>query len=482
LRSTERNFIALVIVAVLAACGGGGGGSSPSSLTPQSTATTPSSGSGTTGTATAAPSSLPAGYLRASFSITVPKTTTGSAIRRSQTIGSGTTSITFTLEQASGTSTSSSPQTFALTTAQSYCTSGTNGLTCTLGVSAPIGLDVFLAQTFDSNGNLTGSGAVQLDVAVNATNTATLSLTSQVQSVYLTSSTPYLGAPNSFAYGGAHLRAPAVTKRHSSSLANSGNATQMRIFVIALDSAGNTILNPSIYSSPISLQMVLTDFYLDPLSSPISDVILQASYGSVDANSSCAGSGESTNAQYGTIQICSPADVVTANYVNAVGGAQGVFIIGQVGSTGFFNPTPGPNASPVPLPNSTPDNVGFIEVPVTAPLAPSGTIGVTDYNGNSITSVTSLALGTTTLPYQDYYGYNYGYNTVYIAESSFSGNFSVTSTCGSAVTLALTNNGGGSASMVITTNAASTCTATLSDGTNTVSFPITTTLTTVTGS
>jgi hypothetical protein len=459
LRSTERNFLALLILAALAACGGGGG-SSPSAL-PQSA---PTSGSGATGTATAAPSSLPAGYARAAFSITIPASTSSAASRSRQAIGAGTQSITFTLLQSPGSTTAGTPQTFALTATAPGCSSNSAGITCTLSVSAPIGLDVFLAQTYTSTtgtGTLTGSGAVQLDVAQNSSNATSLTLSSQVASVFLTSTSAILG---SIVSDDSSKRAPAARRKTAQA-----SVASARIFVIALDSSGNFILNPSVYNSPyISLQLIYTDSGYGlgyPLASPTPDVNLQVAYSSIDAG--CGSGTASTSASYGSIIVCSPADVITANLINVPGGAPGAVVIGSVGTSALL-PSPAPSTTPAPLPTSTPANESFLAFSI----GTLGGIDVYDENGYPVTSVTSLAVGTTTLPYND----------LQVEEYNFSGSFTVGGNCGAIANLQTYNYNDGYAVINITTTAVGTCTATISDGTNTVSIPITVTTTTVTGS
>ena len=181
----ERNFIALAIIAALAACGGGGGSSAPASgsLVGGAPVTTPT------------PGALPAGYLVTSVAITLPAGKYSASTRRTQTVGTGTTSITFTLLQQNGASATSTPQAFGLTASSKGCVvNQSQALVCTLGVDAPVGQDVFLAQTYDANGNLTGSGAVALSVALNSANAAAITLSAQVANVFVVAGSPYLGS------------------------------------------------------------------------------------------------------------------------------------------------------------------------------------------------------------------------------------------------------------------------------------------------
>jgi hypothetical protein len=363
-------LLGVLFASGVAACGGGGGGGA--STTPGALATGPAS----VATANPTSSALPAGEARASFSITIPASTGSASVRRAKAIGAGTQSITFTLLEAAGsTPATTAPQTFTLTSANPNCsTSPTTGsLTCTLSVDAPIGLDVFLAQTYtgtSGNGTLTGSGAVQLDVAANSSNTATLSLTSQAASVFLTSSSSYLGYnPDPYAPAGSPV-------------------TSMRVFVIALDSSGNAILNPSIYSQPISLELfyegINTEGYYEPLASTSSpDVLLQVAYSSSVDPGGC-GYNASTSASYGSVQICSPADIVTATIQNVTGGPQSAAILGSVGATGYF-PSPPAGVTPTPLPSSTPAGTSYIVIPVT--VTPASTSTPTPGGNGNVTVV-----------------------------------------------------------------------------------------------
>ena len=132
-------------------------------------------------------------------------------------------------------------------------------------------------------------------------------------------------------------------------------------------------------------------------------------------------------------------------------------------------------AFPLFTPNATPANVSYILFPVTAPTstaAPSGIITLTDDNGNPVTSITSLAIGTTTLPN----------NEVNIYETNFYGNFTLGGNCASISAFSFADNYGGYAQLEVNPTAVGTCTETISDGTNTVSLPTTVTTTGFTGS
>jgi hypothetical protein len=148
----------------------------------------------------------------------------------------------------------------------------------------------------------------------------------------------------------------------------------MRVFVIALDGSGNTILNPSIYDSPISLQLVYTDQNSDPLYPGVPDVTLSVAYSSSIDPGGCNGNA-TTSTSYGSVQVCSPADVVTATFDNNANGSPNISIIGSVGATGYF-PVPSPPATPEPFPNATPAGASYIVIPVTVSSGATGTLPV----------------------------------------------------------------------------------------------------------
>jgi len=343
----ERYVAALAVIAVLAACGGGGGGGS-SSL--------PSSGGpGGSVVATATPAvsvtASPSGSLVASVSITLPKGTFASSVRRGQAIGTGTQSIVFTLLQQNGAAATGTPQPFGLTASSPGCTlsAQTGNLGCVLPVNAPIGSDVFLAQTYTNSngtGSLTGSGALALTVGINATNTATIVLNAQVAAVYVVAGGPVLGSAPS----------PAPT-----------TIASMPVFVVAVDSAGNTILNPSAYSSPIYLQLSFYSGYTP-------DVTLKATYAANDPSPCIPGGTATASTWFANVPICSPSDAVSA-LLSPTGGANPSFYAYVYGytSTAGLAPTPAPSTLPSSLPSQPPSN-SFAAINVTYPT-PAGSVG-----------------------------------------------------------------------------------------------------------
>jgi hypothetical protein len=463
----QGTYIALAVVALAAAAcgGGGGGGSAPgTSALPGTTTTTAPIAAVTTPAVQSTLPPAPAGYARASFSITVPKASGSSANgRRPAVVSSSTQSITFTLMQQNGASvTGSTPQTFGLTATNSYCTTTAAGLTCSLQINAPIGADLYLAQTYSGtsgNGSLTGSGAVALSVQQNSSNSANLSLTGQVSSIYLAASSTYLG---NYSY-----YPPASSARRPANAGpigpNNGYVSTAQIFVIALDQTGTMILNPSVYSTPITLQLVY----------PIGgapDTTLQVVPGSE------GGATTSTSSNYGTVVVNSPSDVITATLIsNVAGAAPYVGIVGSIGGALLSAPPSAlPSAPPTPVPTALPSGTQFLQFSVNLATG----ITVTDPNNGNLplTAINDVNLKSNTNPY---YPGPYPYS---VTEGRLSGSFTETDNCAAVTTVTLTNQYPGYATLSRADIAAGTCTVTISDGQgNTFTLPITVTTTTVVG-
>jgi hypothetical protein len=368
----QRWFIALAVVAfAMAACGGGGsgGGSTTAGSIVPSSATTPTP-------AATSSAGLASGYANTRVTITYTPATAAAKARRPQTVGTGTNSIAFTLlEQNGAPITGGTPEVFGLTATSPGCTQNANQtLTCILNLAAPVGADIYLAQTYTgtsgvgAGSTLTGSGAVALTVVQNASNSANISLTGQVASAYVATSGCYLGlAPYSCDYIGydddAVARRPAGVRR----VLDASTVTSMRVFVIALDSAQNIILNPSQYDQPITLQLIYLDYTYTPALVPVPDVQLTDAY----ALSACGGNA-TTTANYGTINVCSPSDVITASLVDVASGSPGAIIFASVGTAGIL-PSPAPSTTPAPLPATTPANGSYVQFPVTVTMTPTPT-------------------------------------------------------------------------------------------------------------
>jgi hypothetical protein len=162
-----QSILALAVVAVaIAACGGGGGGGSTGSSSTVLPTSAPSSAPTVASTAPATNAPGTAGYLVANMTITIPKGQVVASARRTQTVGTGTQSVTFTLLEQNGVAASEPLQSYGLTTTSPGCGLDTAGdLVCSLNINAPPtntngGTDIFLAQTYtgpNGTGTLTGS-------------------------------------------------------------------------------------------------------------------------------------------------------------------------------------------------------------------------------------------------------------------------------------------------------------------------------------
>jgi hypothetical protein len=427
---------------------------------------------------------LPAGYAVANVIITIPKTGSSSFTRKAQTVGAGTASISFTLLQLNGAAATAALQTYGLTSNSPGCGTQGGNLVCSLNINAPIGSDVFLAQTFSgaaATGSLTGSGAVALTVAQNHANTASLSLDGQVASVYLASSSTFLGTasqPGAKARrnGAAAVRSAAT--RTVQGTPNGSTVNSMRIFVIALDSSGNTVLNPSTFDQPIQVQLIYTTFDccggIEPDVTNPPNLTLSVAYNSAVDPNGCGGNASAT-AGFTTVNVCSPSDVITATFnFQVANGPQNAVLIGSIAGTGDLS---APTGQPTTLPTGFAAGVGSLSIALF-----TGQVGVElfDDNDNTVTTIAGYGFGNvsgSTSLIQ---------NTLNIFDNGFTGSFTVGGTCGAFATLTLTNNDGfGDGSILISPTAVtggSPCTLTVGDGTNTSSVTMTVTTTAVFGS
>ena len=431
-------IIALAVIAMaVAACGGGGGGGG--SAAPASNLLP----------ATSSP--LPAGFATANVTISFP-TSSLASIRRAQTVGAGTQSIRFTLLQQTGASASPAPQTYGLTSASPGCVVAAGVLTCSLSINAPVGSDIFLAQTYSGttgNGTLTGSGAVALSVALNATNRATLSLSAQIASLFLASSSGFLGALGSQLPGSHLRRAPRAAGT---------NVNSMRVFVIALDDAGNPVINPSQFDQPVNLELVYP-YGGTP------DVSLGVQYASGDTSASGS---TSTSANYGSVLVYSPSDVITATLQTVTNGATSANIFGNIGSALI--------ASPAPVPSAPPAGVGFLAFSINPAQAITfyNNFGQT-YSPTPITTENLLGLGLSS-------------NALQIDEPNFYGVFELmSSTCAGIATFSFNSafddySYSYYSAVGINGLSAGRCSATFDDGNgNSATIPIVVTTTTTNG-
>ncbi len=316
----DRKLIALACfaaVAVLAACGGGGGGSSTPTI--GGIGTTPT----TAPTVAAVPTpTLAAGQALAHFTITLPSTTTSSTKRRAQYVDPSTASLTLTLLTNNGVATNSTPQgPFNTQAGQPGCVTTSGTTTCTFAIAAPIGTDVFLANTYSALNAVgpLGQGAVSFSVAANSTNSANLTLTGPIASITLVSNngansdTLWNGngdfEPFTYAEYQAYYNSDGKARAHAQTIATPTPAPTAipseRAFLIAEDAQGNTIFSPTTYNQPVTLTLHLNGGTANALLS----VTPPAGFG-------CSAASTSTDG--GTVLACTPFDLVTLSLIPGI--------------------------------------------------------------------------------------------------------------------------------------------------------------------
>ena len=316
----------LVATAVLAACGGGGGGSSVPTTgggggTGGGTVTvTPTPGVVATATAPA----IAAGQALTQFKITVP-TAAGSSskARKPQFVDPATKAISLTLLTTDGVAaigaTAQGP--YPLAAGATGCTPVTvTPIVCTISIAAPVGKDIFLANTFsDAAGTVAlGSGAIQVAVVANATNGASLVLTGSVASVIMASNN---GQNSDTLWDGNGAFEPVTQQifnfysdakaRHAAgsrkplTVSTPAPIPAERLILIAQDSQGNVILSPTTYNQDITVTLHTNGYSAN---STLADV--------PPAGLGCTGS--STSVDGGSIAVCSPYDTVTLSLIPTV--------------------------------------------------------------------------------------------------------------------------------------------------------------------
>jgi len=422
------------------ACGGGGGTSAPPGPAPNPSSSGSSSNPGGSGAAVAP----------ASFKITIPSSgSSGSSARRSpRSIAANTQSVTFTLQQstASGAPIGAVEGPYALTPSSQGCATVSAGLQCTISVNATIGTDVYTVNTYSTTnaaaGTQNGSGAFSIVVQANQANTASLTLSGTVASVLLSTNIPSPAyAPPLYAYGPT-LGLPGST----------GYPTSGRLYAIALDSSGNTILAPETYNTPVYVSLLSSSVLNTtpssvgrrPLSPNLGTIYGQVSvtYAASDGGSE-AGTTATTSGSSETLPIYSPQDVITVKtlasdaYTSTYIGEY-IFAYASIGSTPPAtlsslgtngvqiaivpnsaspapSPSPVPSASPVPSPSPSPaitpppSTIAFagITISTTSASAPNPAFAglgpaVGTYTSNIVAA--SLDLGSTngTVPFGIY--------------------------------------------------------------------------------
>ena len=197
--------------ALITSCGGGGGGSSP----------LPASGS-TASKATGA-----------TVRVLIPKSSSASSnVRKPAFISPSTATITISVYTVNGATPSPAPVPVSITIATSPdCTSGANGVSCTITVSVPVATAVVLQiSSYDTNGTLLGQGLV------GPINTTLATIPAQSVSVG--------GVPATIALAPSGLSA-----------GDDGSTHTVTFTVSAQDAGGNTIIPPGSYPNPIALSI-----------------------------------------------------------------------------------------------------------------------------------------------------------------------------------------------------------------------------------
>jgi len=347
-------FGTLAAVAALAACGGGGGSSGAPGVhttTPAPITTAPPAGSG---------------LAPASFSILIPGSGSSSTSRRTQTVNAATTTISFVLlkTNAAGVTLPQTPVSFNVAVGSPLCITAAGGArSCTIGINAPIGSDIYSVQTFDVNGNKLGSSAVNLSVLQNVANTATITLGGTLAGVLIS----------------------AITQNAISGSAQvldvTSGPTSMRVVVIGFDSQGNVILTPDTFSTPITLEL----FNLGTIDDEQQDFdnstkrstknitpVLQVTVAYANPN---GGPATATTTDIGApITVTSPNDVVTLTALSpAPQFDTGFAFLAAVGTPPAVLPTAPPTAAPGLAPALSALLLEIMAAPTVATSPPTST-------------------------------------------------------------------------------------------------------------
>jgi hypothetical protein len=205
---------------------------------------------------------------------------------------------------------------YNLQAGQTGCVTTTT-TTCTFSIAAPIGTDVFVANTYSALGGVgaLGSGAVSITVQANATNSASLTLTGPVTNVTLAStnaqyfdtlangSEPFVPISQSiYDLLNSDSKARIASAARKPLTVLPASLLSERIFVIATDAQGNTILNPTTFNTNVILTMHSSG---QPQSSMLTDV--------PPANIGCSSTTATADSQF--VQVCSPSDQITLSLI-----------------------------------------------------------------------------------------------------------------------------------------------------------------------
>ncbi len=198
----------VAFAAIVAACGGGGSSSLPHS--------------GLSIARTAA----------ATVKVFVPNSSASSSSRKPAFISPSTTTITIAVYTVNGATPSPTSAPVSITIASSSdCTTGANGVSCTITVTVPVATAVVLQiSSYDATGALLGQGLL------GPINTTLANIPTQSVSIG--------GVPATIVFTPSGLSA-----------GNDGQTHSITFGVAALDASGNTIIQPGTYPNPIALSI-----------------------------------------------------------------------------------------------------------------------------------------------------------------------------------------------------------------------------------
>lgn len=367
----------------LAACGGGGGGGGSTSVPAPHTVAP----------ATAAPSGPTA---QVTFRIDGGTTSASSTARTPKYVSPATQSATVSLQGQRA-----PLGTVNLTPGSPNCTTGTNGLQCTVTVAAPIGSDTFVIATYDGQngtGNLLSTGTVTQTVALNATNTVALVLDGVVSTVAV-----ILG----------------------SSSVQAGTPAAVAVTVVAKDAQNNIIIGPGNYSSPVTLTNSDTSGVTTLSTTNVAGPATSVTLNYTGASSLGATITPSAGGTPGTAATFTPTGAVFTNYTLAGTGIS-VLAPGYDGNVWF--------ASNDGMGFITPGGVATIYAPNSAAVfsmapATNGAEWFGDVDGDIGSLTASGTFGLLSTPLSTPYGCGTSHNTYSISRRRAEGQAS-TVTCG----------------------------------------------------
>lgn len=327
--------VAICAAAVFAGCsGGGGGGTTPpvsQTAQPHATPTPPVAAKGGT----------------ASFTFLLPFQRTASTNRKAMYVSPSTQSVTVALLTVNGTAPGTPVNaTINIGGTQPGCVQTGTQIACDLSILIPIGADTFSVTTYSgltASGSIVATATVHQSVYVNAANRVTLTLSGTIASLYLFSPQLIYCAD----CGPSGLAAPGY-----------GPLSSALLIPIPLDAAGNQIVLPGTYSSPIT-------FTATPeLGTPAGGLLFTLN-GSAPAASVVAVSPSD--------QVFAVAQSVAGSgtydiYANFGMGNSPPLLVPYVGL-----PTPTPTPSPTPTATPTPNPIAFtyfaaISLPSSPPI------------------------------------------------------------------------------------------------------------------